>query len=74
MIIGLISSLIAIGISSGAYYKMAESFGEKAITLFASGLVDPIFLIQNFVWIFIALGVSIGAFGSILSMRKFLKV
>jgi len=74
VVIGLISSIVSTLIASIVYYKVAGAFGSQVLTLFASGLVDPIFMISNFVWIFVALGVSIGAFGSILSMRRFLQV
>ena len=74
VIIGFISALVSLGISSAVYYKLESSFGGQALTLFASGLVDPWFMVQNYIWIFIALGISIGAFGSIVSMRRFLKV
>lgn len=74
VVIGLISSIVSTLIASIVYYKVAGAFGSQVLTLFASGLVDPIFMITNFVWIFVALGVSIGAFGSILSMRRFLQV
>ena len=74
VIIGLISSIVSVAIASAVYYRIASSFGTQVLTLFASGLVDPVFMIINFIWIFVALGISIGAFGSILSMRRFLKV
>jgi cell division protein FtsX len=35
--------------------------------------VEPHFLIVNLIAIFMSLGVSIGAVGSIISMRRFLK-
>ena len=74
VIIGLISSIVSTAIASVVYYQAAKDFGSQVLTLFASGLVDPKFMIINFIWIFVALGISIGAFGSILSMRRFLKV
>lgn len=73
MIIGFISAVVSLGISAAVYINICKSFGTQALSLFSSGLVDPVFMIVNFVWIFIALGISIGAFGSILSMRRFLQ-
>jgi len=73
VIIGIISAAFSLGISSLVYYKAYEMISKEALVLFSSGIVEPIFVIQNFAWIFVALGVSIGAFGSIISMRKFLK-
>lgn len=71
--IGIISAALALGISALAYYEFHDMFSLQAVALFSSGFVDPIFVIKNFAAIFVALGVSIGAFGSIVSMRKFLK-
>jgi len=74
VIIGLISSLIASVIASVVYNNVAVSFGSQVLTMFSAGLVNVGFMIVNYIWIFVALGISIGAFGSILSMRRFLKV
>ncbi len=73
VIIGLISALIATAISSFSYMKICDALSMQAISLFSTGLVNSKFMIVNFIWIFLALGVSIGAFGSILSMRRFLQ-
>lgn len=73
---GIIMGLIAAGISAGIvaiiYSKVVQSFSQQAAVLFSSGMVSERFLIGNLIWIFIALGVSIGALGSMLSMRRFL--
>jgi len=73
---GIIMGLIAAGISAGAvaiiYSEVVKSFSQQAAVLFSSGMVSERFLMVNLIWIFIALGVSIGALGSMLSMRRFL--
>jgi len=74
MIIGLISAAIATGISGALYSKFVKSFSEDVIMLFSASLVEPQFIISHLIWIFLSLGISIGACGSIVSMRKFLKV
>ncbi len=74
MLIGLISAAIALGISSILYIKLEAGLRTDMMTLFATTLVDSKFVIKNLAWIFGALGVSIGACGSIISMRRFLKV
>jgi cell division transport system permease protein len=40
--------------------------------MLSTTMVPGAFLIVHLVWIFLALGVSIGACGSIISMRRFL--
>ena len=54
-----------------AYYKFTEMFTPRFLILFNSGMVPFDFIIENLIIIFVALGVCIGALGSILSMRKF---
>ncbi len=73
---GIIMGLISAGIAAGAvafiYSKIVENFSQQTAVLFSSGMVSEGFLIGNLIWIFIALGISIGALGSMLSMRRFL--
>ncbi len=72
MLIGLFSALVSAGIISLLYYKIVDLIGPGIFAMMATPLVPQEFLVINLVWIFIALGVSIGAFGSIISMRRFL--
>ncbi|MCB6994600.1 permease-like cell division protein FtsX [bacterium 210820-DFI.6.37] len=72
IIIGLISSAISVGISAVVYEKIIELIGQEVFAVLSTPMVPVDFLIENLVWIFAALGVSIGACGSIISMRKFL--
>lgn len=72
MLIGLFSSLIGAGIIGAAYYKFADVFQEKLLILFSNGMVPFDFVMENLLIIFVAIGISIGSLGSILSMRRFL--
>ena len=72
IIIGLLSSAISVGISAVVYEKIIELIGQEVFAVLSTPMVPVDFLIENLVWIFAALGVSIGACGSIISMRKFL--
>ncbi|MCI5898713.1 MAG: permease-like cell division protein FtsX [Anaerovoracaceae bacterium] len=72
MLIGFLSAAVSVGLISLIYYKVTETLGQEAFLMFSTALVDEKFLIWNLIWIFVALGVCIGAFGSILSMRRFL--
>lgn len=72
IIIGIIASGISVGISALIYSKLVEAIGDQIFSLLSMPMVPVNFLVLNFTWIFIALGVSIGACGSIISMRKFL--
>lgn len=72
ILIGFISSIISISIIGVIYSNIVGAFEEKSFVLFSMSMVPHHFLIFNLVWIFIALGVSIGSLGSILSMRRFL--
>jgi len=72
IIIGIISAGISVGIISLIYYKITELIGQEVFVMLSTNMVPGDFLVYNLVWIFLALGVSIGACGSIVSMRRFL--
>lgn len=74
MMIGSISAGIALGLIWMIYSRTVELFTTQALLLFSTSFVEVGFMMRNLTWIFIALGMSIGAFGSILSMRRFLQV
>lgn len=72
ILIGIFSAAVAAGISALVYSKVVDLIGTEVFAVLSTPMVPVDFLIVNLVWIFIALGVSIGASGSIISMRKFL--
>lgn len=72
MLIGCLSAGVSIGLVAAIYYKISDLFSVQAMALLSTSLVPLDFLLPNLVWIFLALGVSIGAFGSLVSMRRFL--
>ncbi|MCR4805217.1 MAG: permease-like cell division protein FtsX [Clostridia bacterium] len=71
--IGLISAAIAFGCTWAIYARLMDALSQQAMVLLSSSLVETGFMMENLGWIYAALGISIGAFGSILSMRRFLK-
>ena len=73
IIIGIFSAAVSVALSSLIYVRLCKMLGDQAFRLFSTQLVMPQFLITNIVWIFLALGISIGACGSIISMRRYLK-
>ncbi len=73
MIIGVISAGVSVGFASLIYRKVLDSIGDKVLSIFSTVMVPLDFFIFNLIWIFVSLGVCIGASGSIISMRKFLK-
>ena len=72
IIIGIISAGISVGLSALVYNKLTELIGNQLMSTMSMPMVPVGFMVYNFVWIFLALGISIGACGSIISMRKFL--
>ena len=68
----LFSAAVAAGLIALIYTKLLEQLGPQAIVMFGVSLVPADFLIKNLIIIFMALGLSIGAAGSIVSMRRFL--
>lgn len=73
IIIGIISSLVAALITYLAYYRVVSIIGIQVMTILSSPLVPAAYLAGNLICIFMAIGISIGACGSIISMRKFLR-
>ena len=72
IIIGVISSGVSIGITAVVYQNLIDAIGAEVYSILSMPVVPMPFLIYNFAWIFMALGISIGSCGSIISMRKFL--
>ena len=72
IIIGLLSSAIAAGITYVFYSRVVELIGVQVMTILSSPMVPAAYLLTNLVIIFIAMGVGIGSTGSVISMRKFL--
>lgn len=72
IIIGVIAAAISVGLSALMYSELVKAIGEQIFSILSVPMVPVGFLVLNFALIFLALGVSIGACGSIVSMRKFL--
>ena len=72
MLIGCFSALISVGLVMAAYTKIVEMIGQRALLLLSTSLVPAGFLTTHLFGIFLPLGISIGALGSIISMRRFL--
>lgn len=72
IIIGVLSAAIALGLTDLIYRRLIELIGDDLFSMLSIPMVPEDFLIYNLAWIFLALGVSIGASGSLISMRRFL--
>lgn len=71
MIIGVIGSFIS---SIGLQYLYKLVYEKISSTIMMLNLLTPEFFLTNILWVFIISGTLIGGLGSILSVRKFLKV
>lgn len=72
IIIGIISALISAGIVALIYESVVKVLGDSLLAVMSVPMVPLGFISFNLVWIFVALGISIGAWGSMISMRRFL--
>lgn len=72
IIIGLFAALVSSGLITLIYSKVVDIIGTDVVAILSSPLVPTDYLAGNLLIIFLALGISIGACGSIVSMRKFL--
>lgn len=71
VIIGLIGSILSSLILQYCYRIVYKKLSSIIIML---NLITPEYLLTNILWIFVLSGILIGGLGSILSIRKFLKV
>ena len=75
MIIGIIASIISITIVGLAYTWLAQSLVNlEVMQKINVSLVTFSQMLTTIVSVYLILGIGIGAFGSIISMRKYLKV
>lgn len=75
MIIGVLASLISIVIVGGAYSLLAEQTVNSAFMIkIGLSLLSFNDMISSIIVVYMLLGIGIGALGSVISMRKYLKV
>lgn len=72
VILGIFSSLVSASITFAVYSKVVGAIGTQVMTILSSPLVPAGYMAGNLICIFLAMGISIGACGSIISMRRFL--
>ena len=75
MIIGVLASLISIVIVGGAYSILAEQAVNNSFMIkIGLSLLSFKDMISSIIVVYMLLGIGIGALGSVISMRKYLKV
>lgn len=75
MIIGVLASLISIVIVGGAYSLLAEQAVNSSFMIkIGLSLLSFNDMISSIIVVYMLLGIGIGALGSVISMRKYLKV
>ncbi len=72
VLIGVFASLVSAAITFVIYTKVVAEIGTQVMSILSSPLVPAGYLAGNLIIIFLAMGVSVGACGSIISMRRFL--
>ncbi|MCT8140175.1 ABC transporter permease [Anaerobacillus sp. CMMVII] len=73
LLLGMIGSLIPVAILAFAYQKVFDSFSQQLEVMFI-GLLSPDPLVLHVSLILVGIGAFIGIWGSMTSVRKFLKV
>lgn len=75
MIIGIIASIISIVIVGGAYSLLAEQLvNSQFMQKINMSLVSFSDMFSSIIFVYMLLGIGIGIIGSMISMRKYLKV
>lgn len=74
ILFGLIGAILSIVLVNYGYEYFFKSVSDKLYVLFTVYLVPPSLLIKDITIMFTAIGVGIGALGSIVSLKRFLNV
>ena len=74
ILFGLIGAALSILIVNYGYDYFFKAVSDKLYVLFTVNLVSPAALIKDITIIFTAIGVGIGALGSLVSLKRFLNV
>jgi cell division transport system permease protein len=72
IIIGLVGALVSGAVVLVIYHLIVSKYGVNIVMIMSSGLISESTMIENLMILFAAVGISIGACGSIISMRRFL--
>ena len=75
MIIGILASIISIVIVGGAYTLIADKLvSSEFMQLINMSLISFGDMFNSIIFVYMLLGIGIGVLGSVISMRKYLKV
>ncbi len=75
MIIGVLASIISIIIVGGAYTFIADKLvSSEFMQLMNMSLISFSDMFNSIIFVYMLLGIGIGVLGSVISMRKYLKV
>ena len=75
MIIGIFASIISIFIVGVAYSFLAEQLvNSQFMQVINMSLISFSDMFNSIIFVYMLLGIGIGALGSVISMRKYLKV
>lgn len=70
--LGIISAVVSTGMMTLLYSNVLKLIGNQIIAIVSTPLISASYMAVNMLIIFLVLGISVGAWGSIVSMRKFL--
>lgn len=70
--LGIISAVVSTGLMTLLYSNVLKLIGNQIIAIVSTPLISASYMAVNMLIIFLVLGISVGAWGSIVSMRKFL--
>ena len=69
IIIGMLAALLSTGLIALIYKELISAIGAQVLAIVSMPLISTRYMTENMLIIFLALGISIGACGSIISMR-----
>lgn len=74
IVIGVVGASIATTIVVSIYHQFCTFFANDNFSLLANNLIHPYYITILFIKIFLTIGIGIGVLGSLISLRKYLRV
>ena len=74
MLLGLIGAALSVGIVYFGYQYAFNLITSKFYVVFGSYMISVNIMLNKIIWMFGILGTGVGALGSIISLRRYLKV
>lgn len=74
IVLGIIGTLVSAGIVYGGYTYLHANVSKKLYATMSFNLISPNDIVVDLIILFTAIGIGVGIIGSVMSLRKYLRV